>query len=65
MKRFALGGLTALALLAGLAPPAATQMQVKLGEAADFPPGRFTDGNKYSLADLRGKVVVLYFFEKQ
>lgn len=31
--------------------------------APDFPPGLFSDGARYSLADLRGKVVVLYLFE--
>jgi hypothetical protein len=36
----------------------------KAGEPApEFPPGMATDGNKYQLADLRGKVVVLYFYE--
>jgi peroxiredoxin len=30
----------------------------------DFPPGVFTDGQQYSLADLKGKVVVLYMYEK-
>lgn len=33
-------------------------------QAADFPPGEFTDGGRYSLEDLRGKAVVLYFYEK-
>jgi len=35
-------------------------------EAAEFPPGVFTDGQQYRLADLRasGKVVVLYMYEK-
>jgi thiol-disulfide isomerase/thioredoxin len=34
------------------------------GKAADFPPGVFDDGNRYSLKDLEGKVVVLFFYEK-
>ena len=64
MKCMALGGLTAFALTLAFAPSAASQG--KFGEQApDFPPGVFTDGGKYSLSDLRGKVVVLYFFEKQ
>jgi peroxiredoxin len=33
--------------------------------APEFPPGPFTDGNSYKLSDFAGKVVVLYFFEKQ
>ncbi|MDB5174529.1 MAG: hypothetical protein JWN51_3302 [Phycisphaerales bacterium] len=33
-------------------------------EAADFPPGAFTDGGHYDLHSLRGKVVVLFFFEE-
>jgi len=38
--------------------------QVKYGDpAADFPPGTFADGKSYSVADLQGRVVVLYFFE--
>jgi thiol-disulfide isomerase/thioredoxin len=34
------------------------------GEAKDFPPGVFTDGGHYDLHGLRGKVVVLFFFEE-
>lgn len=33
-------------------------------QAPDFPPGEFTDGGRYSLEDLRGKVVVLHLYEK-
>jgi peroxiredoxin len=33
-------------------------------EAPDFPPGVFHDGNSYSLKDLQGKVVVLFFYEQ-
>ena len=33
-------------------------------QAADFPPGQFSDGGRYSLEDLRGKAVVLYLYEK-
>ena len=33
-------------------------------QAPDFPPGEFTDGGRYSLEDLKGKAVVLYFYEK-
>lgn len=29
----------------------------------EFPPGLFTDGNTYRINDLRGKVVVLFFFD--
>ena len=53
----------ALALLAGA--PAAARAAGQAGEpAADFPPGLFSDGKTYSLADFKGKVVVLYFYEK-
>jgi peroxiredoxin len=30
-------------------------------QAADFPPGTFTDGAHYSINDFKGKVLVLYF----
>jgi peroxiredoxin len=33
-------------------------------KAADFPPGEFSDGGRYSLADLKGKAIVLYMYEK-
>lgn len=33
-------------------------------KAADFPPGLFIDGRRYSLADLEGKAVVLFFYEQ-
>jgi peroxiredoxin len=37
----------------------------KAGEQApEFPPGEFSDGGHYTLADLRGKAVVLYIYEK-
>lgn len=37
----------------------------KFGEAApDFPPGQFNDGQQYHLSDFAGKVVVLFFYEK-
>ena len=39
-------------------------IQVRLGQVApDFPPGPFSDGGQYQLSDLKGKVVVLFFFE--
>lgn len=34
-------------------------------EAADFPPGVFSDGGRYSLEDFEGKVVVLFFYESK
>ena len=38
----------------------------KAGDPAlDFPPGLFVDGKPYSLADCRGKAVVLFFYESQ
>jgi len=37
----------------------------KAGEQApDFPPGLFIDGHHYSLHDLEGKAVVLFFYEQ-
>jgi len=33
-------------------------------EVKDFPPGSFSDGNRYSLEEFEGKVVVLFFYEK-
>jgi hypothetical protein len=54
--------LLACGLLLVAAAPA--QAQGKVGQAApDFPPGAFTDSGSYRLSDLRGKIVVLYFFE--
>lgn len=32
-------------------------------QGTDFPPGAFSDGGRYDLADFKGKVVVLLFFE--
>jgi peroxiredoxin len=38
----------------------------KAGEKApDFPPGLFIDGHHYSLSDLDGKAVVLFFYEQE
>jgi thiol-disulfide isomerase/thioredoxin len=37
-----------------------------VGEAApDFPPGAFSDGGHYDLADFKGKAVVVFFFESE
>src|SRR4051812_48248131 len=33
-------------------------------DAADFPPGTFSDGGHYKLSDFEGKVVVLFFYEQ-
>jgi peroxiredoxin len=55
-----LSGLVALLVLTNLA-----HAQGKFGEVApDFPAGAFNDGNRYQLSDYAGKVVVLFFFEK-
>lgn len=55
----------ALALFITLAAPASLRAAGNVGEqAADFPPGLFSDGGQYSLADFQGKVVVLFFYEK-
>jgi peroxiredoxin len=49
-----------------LALPATAQPKVGVGaEAPDFPVGLFSDGNEYRLSDLRGKVVVLFFYESE
>ncbi|MEM6258215.1 MAG: redoxin domain-containing protein [Planctomycetota bacterium] len=53
MAVFAAGLLLALT-------PCATQA----AQAPDFPPGVFTDGKQYSLEQLRGEVVVLFFYEQ-
>jgi peroxiredoxin len=43
----------------------AVHAQGKAGEIApDFPAGAFNDGNRYQLSDYAGKVVVLFFYEK-
>jgi peroxiredoxin len=34
------------------------------GKAPDFPPGQFNDGGQYKISDFEGKVVVLFFYEK-
>jgi peroxiredoxin len=52
--------LTFAFVLASLAPLGAQQRGDPM---PDFPPGPFTDGNRYSLADYKDKVVVLYFFD--
>jgi peroxiredoxin len=41
------------------------QAAAKVGDKApDFPPGLFIDGRHYSLSDLDGKAVVLFFYEQ-
>ena len=60
-----LGRLAALTAAMLLAVPAAVRAAGNAGEqAADFPPGLFTDGGRYQLSDFAGKVVVLFFYEK-
>ncbi len=54
----------AAVLAVGLLWSAGAAGQPRPGEAApDFPAGAFTDGRAYRLADLRGKAVVLFFYE--
>src|SRR5687768_4559089 len=57
---------TVLALAAlGLPPRSASAARPARGaEAADFPPGPFNDGGRYSLKDFEGKVLVLFFYEQ-
>lgn len=45
-----------------LIDPVAAQTIVK-PMAVDFPPGEFSDGGQYQLADFAGKALALYFFE--
>jgi peroxiredoxin len=54
-----------LALSGLLASPSSAAERVQRGAAApDFPPGSFSDGGHYKMADFEGKVVVLFFYEK-
>jgi peroxiredoxin len=54
-----------VAFVISLAPCAPALAQGKHGDVApDFPPGVFNDGNRYQLGDYKGKVVVLFFYEK-
>ena len=57
LARFAVASLAAFLLtsLAGTARGA---------EAADFPPGAFSDGGRYKLSDFQGKALVLFFYEQ-
>lgn len=48
------------AALASPSPAAAAEKE----KAADFPPGAFSDGQRYRLSDFEGKAVVLFFYEK-
>jgi peroxiredoxin len=57
--------LFAAAILASLAFCSPAGAQGKYGEdAPEFPAGVFNDGNRYQLGDYAGKVVVLFFYEK-
>jgi thiol-disulfide isomerase/thioredoxin len=56
-NRLALSGM--LAVLALILCPAAGAQS-----APDFPPGVFNDGGDYKLADFKGKVLVLFFYER-
>jgi len=60
-----LSGFTAAAVLCLCLLSPAARGAGKAGEQApEFPPGEFSDGGHYTLADLRGKAVVLYIYEK-
>ncbi|HYE17853.1 MAG TPA: redoxin domain-containing protein [Tepidisphaeraceae bacterium] len=50
--------IAALVVLVGCAS------SVSAADAPDFPPGYFIDGRAYSLKDLEGKAVVLFFYEQ-
>lgn len=43
---------------------AAPALRAYAKQAPEFPPGTFSDGKYYSLEQLRGQVVVLFFYEK-
>lgn len=45
------------------APAVASTKPIKTVEVPEFPPGLFSDGNQYRLADLHGKAIVLFFFD--
>src|ERR1043165_5409032 len=63
MNRFAVG-LVAILMLVGLAVAKRSQSPGDYGtQAAEFPPGIFSDNNHYTLEDLKGKAVVLFFYE--
>jgi peroxiredoxin len=56
----------ALAAAAALLVTLSAGAQPRVGdEAPDFPLGLFSDGNDYRLTDLRGRAVVLFFYESQ
>src|SRR5688500_486596 len=62
-SRFVVAMSAAAAVLLCLAPGA--DAAGKVGEsAADFPPGAFSDGGKYSISDFEGKALVLFFYEQ-
>ncbi|HSI37061.1 MAG: peroxiredoxin family protein [Phycisphaerae bacterium] len=50
--------IAALVVLVGCAS------SVSAADAPDFPPGYFIDGRAYSLKDLEGKAIVLFFYEQ-
>jgi peroxiredoxin len=58
--RSVVASLIALAFMPGSVGAAGKQGE----RAPDFPPGAFNDGGRYQLADYEGKVVVLFFYEK-
>ena len=63
MKGFLRGAsLAALVLAASCVPAFAAGNYGE--EAAEFPPGAFNDGGRYQVSDFKGKVLVLYFYEK-
>ncbi len=56
----------ALAAAAALLVTLSAGAQPRVGDPApDFPAGLFSDGNEYKLSDLRGRAVVLFFYESQ
>ena len=63
-RRWAMGVVgMVLALATTGAMGAGKVMKMTQGGAPDFPPGAFSDGGHYSVADFKGKVLVLFFYE--
>jgi thiol-disulfide isomerase/thioredoxin len=49
----------------GQSAPAAIPAMMMGPTAPDFPPGTFSDGGHYKLNDFQGKLLVLFFYEKE
>jgi peroxiredoxin len=63
-RSWSICAVAAWAALLFLVPTARAAEGNAQGNAPDFPPGTFSDGGHYSLSDFKGKLVVLFFYEK-